>query len=145
MALKQRIKEDLVSALKNKDVARRTVLRSVLTAIQNAEIEQGSELDEPGITRVLRKQLKQRRESASAYADRPDLAEAEETEAAVIEGYLPEPMSDEDLRALVDRAISETGATGLSDMGKVMQRVSADARDRADPGRVAGLVKSRLG
>ena len=143
--LKKRLTDDLATALKAGDESAKTVLRGLLSAVKNAEIEQGGELDEAAVTAVLAKQLKQREESAAAYESRPELAEAEKGEAAVIAKYLPEQMSDDELAGLVEAAVTETGASAISDMGKVMGALKPKLAGRADAGRVAAQVKARLG
>jgi len=142
--LKTRLSSDLVTAMKAKDAGRRDLLRSLLTAIKNEEINQGSELAEKDVVKVLQKQLKQRRESQAAYADRPDLADREEAEAVVIASYLPAELTETELSALVDEAIQITGATQASDLGKVMGAVTPKVAGRAGGAAVAALVKARL-
>lgn len=143
-SLKDRLHADLVGALKSKDTRKREVIRALLTAVRNTEIQQGAELDDAGVLKVLGKQLKQRRESETAFAARPDLAEVEKAEAAIIGEYLPERLSDEELKKLVNEAIAATGASSLQDMGKVMAAVTSKVAGRGDGATVAALVKARL-
>ena len=143
--LKGRIEADLAAAMKAKQEPDRTVLRSVLSAIHNQEIIAKADLDEAGVTDVLRKQVKQREEAAEAASSRPELQDKEKAEAAIIAKYLPTEMNDDELGKLVDEAIAETGASGMSDMGKVMGALKAKLAGRADPGKAAGLVKAKLG
>lgn len=145
VSLKNRLEEDLTAAIKGQKEPDRTVLRSLAAAIKNAEIETGGELDEAALTKLLSKQLKQREESAEAYATRPELAEGEQAEAKVIAAYLPEAMGDDELAKLVDEAVAETGASSMADMGKVMGALNPKVAGRADGGKVAGLVKAKLG
>lgn len=145
MSLKDRLHSDLTTALKAKEEPRRTVLRSLLTALRNAEIVAGGELDEPGVTAVVQKQLKQRRESVAAYAGRPELAAAEEAEATIIAGYLPEALTPKELSSLVGQALAATGATSAGEMGQVMGWLKPRLGGRADGAVVAAEVKTRLG
>ena len=105
-----------------------------------------SDLDDVAVLDVLQKQAKMRRDSIDAFrkGDRPQLAEKEEQELAIIQGYLPAQMSDADVRAIVERVVAETGAAGPRDMGKVMPKVLAETKDRADGKKVAGLVGAML-
>lgn len=145
MSLTDRLQADLTAALKAKQEPQRTVLRSLLTAIRNAEIASGGVLDDAGVTAVLQKQLKQRRESATAYAARPELAAAEEAEAQVIATYLPEALSPEELTALVQQAITKTGADSAQDIGTVMAWLKPRLTGRAEGGVAAAEVKTQLG
>jgi uncharacterized protein len=105
-----------------------------------------SELDDTGVQDVLQKQAKMRRDSIEAFrkGDRPELVAKEEQELAVIQSYLPQQLSDEEVRAIVERVVAETGAAGPRDMGKVMPKVLAQTKDRADGKKVAGLVGAML-
>ncbi|MEX2209303.1 MAG: GatB/YqeY domain-containing protein [Patescibacteria group bacterium] len=145
MSLYERIHDDLTGAMKTRREPERTVLRSVVAALKNAEIESGKPLDDTAVTAVLSRQLKQRQEAAEAAAARPEMAEQEQREAEVISCYLPEPLSDEALAELVDAAVVATGAAGPSDIGKVMGALKSKTAGRADQGTVAKLVKERLG
>jgi uncharacterized protein YqeY len=158
--------------MKSGDTSRRDTLRFVLAAIQREGVDRlqatierliaegkdeasrrtdlaehrPSDLDDVAVLDVLQKQAKMRRDSIDAFrkGDRPALAEKEEHELAVIQGYLPTQMSDADLRAIVERVVAETGAAGPRDMGKVMPKVLAETKDRADGKKVAGLVGAML-
>ncbi|MGB5247400.1 MAG: GatB/YqeY domain-containing protein [Woeseia sp.] len=146
MTLQARLQTDMKSALKAGDKDRLKVVRMMMAAVKQIEIDERRELDDAAITSVLTKMVKQRRESIKQFVDggRQDLADIEIAEIAVLEDYLPEPLSDADLDAIIDKAISETGASGMRDMGKVMSLVKAEAEGRADMGAVSGRVKSRL-
>ncbi|MGB5354366.1 MAG: GatB/YqeY domain-containing protein [Woeseia sp.] len=146
MTLQARLQTDMKSALKAGDKDRLKVVRMMMAAVKQIEIDERRELDDAAITSVLTKMVKQRRESIKQFVDggRQDLADIEIAEIAVLEDYLPEPLSDADLDAMIDKAISETGASGMRDMGKVMSIVKAEAEGRADMGAVSGRVKSRL-
>lgn len=142
----QRLVEDMKQAMKAGDKARLSAIRMLRAAIKDREIELGHALSDEEAVAVFSRLLKQRRESARQYAEagRDDLAEAEQAEAAVIESYLPEPLSDDELQSLVEAAIAETGAESMRDMGKVMGVVKARAAGRADMGKISALVKARL-
>lgn len=145
MSLSDRIAADLTAAIKAKAEPDRTVLRGLSAAIKNAQIEAGTELDDASVLKVVEKQAKQRQETiAAAKETRPDLAATEEAEAAVLATYLPEPLSEAELTALVEAAISETGAASAADMGMVMGALQPQIAGRADGKAVAGLVRSRL-
>ncbi len=145
MSLKTRLDDDLKTAMRSRDVLRRSVLRLLLSAVHNEEIAQRAELDDEGITGVLVKQAQQRRESIEAYTqgERQDLADKEKAELEIIMAYLPEQMSHEDIAAVVKKAIAETGAAGPQDMGKVMGRVMPEVRGKAQ-GREVNAIASEL-
>jgi len=144
--LKQ-LTEDMKSAMKAGDKIRLSCIRMLRAAIKDKEIELGHGLDDSEGVAVLSKLVKQRKDAASQYADagRDDLKDKELAEVEIIQAYLPEPLSDDELRAIVDQAISYTGAAGMRDMGKVMAVVKDKAAGRADMGKLSGLVKTRLG
>ncbi|MDJ0929309.1 MAG: GatB/YqeY domain-containing protein [Gammaproteobacteria bacterium] len=147
MALKEQLQTDMKAAMRSGDKARLSTIRMLLAAIKQREIDDRSELDEPALLQIVEKQIKQRREAAAQFTDagRAELAEKELSEAAVLEAYLPEGLSDEELTALIDATISKTGAASMKDMGKVMNAIRAAAQGRADMGAVSKLVKARLG
>lgn len=147
MPLKGRIQSDMKTAMKAGERDRLKVVRSILAGIQQVEVDERRELDDAAVIKVIDKMVKQRRESVAQFTDggREDLARIEAAEIDVLKGYLPEPLSDAELGALIDRAIADTGAATLRDMGKVMGTIKAQAQGRADMGRVGALVKSRLG
>lgn len=147
MPLKGRIQSDMKDAMKAGDRDRLRVVRSILAGIQQVEIDERRELDDAAVLRVVDKMVKQRRESATQFTDggREDLARTEEAEIEVLKGYLPEPLSEAELDELIERAIADTGAATVRDMGKVMGAIRAQAGGRADMGEVGALVKSRLG
>lgn len=146
MSLKLRLADDLKAAMKSRDEAALTALRLLKSAITNREIELGHEIDEDEILRLIEKALKQRRESAAIYreAGRTELLEREETEARVLERYLPEPLSSEALDALVDEALREVNATSVSQMGIAMKAALAKVGSRADGRAVSLLVRQKL-
>ncbi|MGB5210793.1 MAG: GatB/YqeY domain-containing protein [Gammaproteobacteria bacterium] len=147
MSLKARLSDDMKKALRAGDKARLSTLRMALAAIQQREVDERIELDDVQVLAVLEKMIKQRRESAAQYraGAREELADKEESEIVFIADYLPEPLSDTELDALIDKVIADSGATTLRDMGKVMGQIKRLAEGRADMGAVGGKVKARLG
>ena len=149
-ALKDRLRADLTAAIKARDEVRSSTLRMVLTAVTNAEVagKQAKELTDDDVLTVLTSEAKKRREAATAFADggRDEMAAKETAEAAVIADYLPEPLTDDEVVALVTAAIAETGAAaeGMRAMGKVMGRVTPHVKGRADGAFVAAEVKRQL-
>jgi uncharacterized protein YqeY len=146
MSLKQRLNDDMKSAMKGGDRKRLDVIRLVNAAIKQREVDDRIVLDDAAVLAVLEKMLKQRRDSVQQYeaAARHDLADQEKFEIGVIEAYLPAKMNDAELAALIDAAIAESGAAGPKDMGKVMALAKARAAGRADMGRVSESIKARL-
>lgn len=146
MSLAEKIQRDTKAAMKQRDRARVGALRMLGAALKNGEIEAGRPLTEEEERVVLRRQLKQREESAEAFrrAGRKEQAVSEAAEAEIVRGYLPRPLSADELQQLVDAAIQETGATGIKDMGAVMGRALSLAAGRAQGGELAPLVRERL-
>lgn len=146
MTLKERIQTDMKSAMKAGDKERLRVIRMLLAAIKQIEVDERRELDDAAVIGVLTRMVKQRRDSVAQFTEggRKDLAAREETEIGVLEDYLPAPLTDEELDSVIDEAIAETGAAGIKDMGKVMGRVKDRVHGRADMGAVSGRVKGRL-
>ena len=146
MSLTGRIQADMKAAMKERDRGRVGALRMLGAALKNGEIEAGRPLTEEEEQVVLRRQLKQREESAEAFrrAGREERAASESAEAEIVREYLPQPLSREELGHIVDRAIQETGATGMKDMGTVMGRAMALAEGRAGGWELAALVRNRL-
>jgi hypothetical protein len=146
MSLKQQLTDAMKEAMRAKDSLRLTTVRSVLAAIKNREIDQRSELGDEDIIGVLSSLVKQRKESVQLYreGDRVELAEKEEAELAILQEFLPSPLTQEEIAALIEQAVTETGASSPKDMGKVMKIVSAQARGRADGKQVSDMVKDRL-
>ncbi len=147
MSLKARLTEDMKQALKAGDKSRLSVVRMALAAIKQREVDDRIELDDGEIVGVIEKMIKQRRESASQYrsGNREDLATKEEGEVEVLSNYLPEPLSDAEIEALIGQAIEASGAQTLRDMGKVMGQIKAKAQGRVDMGQVGERVKALLG
>jgi uncharacterized protein len=146
MSLKQRITEDVKQAMRAGDKPRLKTLRMVTAAIKQREVDDRVELDETQVLAVVEKMIKQRRESAEQYraGDRPELAGIEEAEITILEDYLPEPLSEDELGQVIDQAIAEAGASSMADMGKVMGLIKDRVQGRADMGKVSGLVRGRL-
>ena len=146
MSLKQRIDEDMKRALKARDQAALTAVRMLKSAITNREIELGKEADDAEVLRLIEKQIKQRRESAQVYRqnNRPELAEAEEREAAFLGAYLPARLSDAEVEALVAEALAEVGAKSMKDMGPAMKAAQARAAGRVDARTLSEVVKRKL-
>jgi len=146
MTIQDRLTEAMKAAMKAKDSVRLGTIRMMRTAIKNREIENRAELSETDAISVLSTLVKQRRESAEAFLQggRAELAAKEDQELAVIQEFLPEPLSDEEIRRIIDEAVAETGAASMKDMGKVMKRVTSRTVGRADGRRVSELVKTRL-
>ena len=147
MTLKGQIHDDMKTAMKAGDKDRLKVVRLMLAAIQQIEVDQRTELNDTTVLGVLNKMVKQRRDSISQFRDggRDDLADIELGEIGIIENYLPEQMSDDELDTMIGKAISETGAESIRHMGKVMGAVKAKAGGRADMAAVGAKVKSILG
>jgi uncharacterized protein YqeY len=147
MSLKGTITEDMKSAMKAGDKDRLKVVRLMLAAIKQIEVDTRSELDDAAVLGVLDKMVKQRRDSVEQFAKggRDDLVAIEEAEIGVLETYLPAKMDDAELEALIDEAIAATGAESIRDMGKVMGAIKGKAAGRADMGTVGAKVKTRLG
>jgi uncharacterized protein YqeY len=146
VSIGEQIQQDTRSAMKERDRARVGALRMLGAALKNGEIEAGRPLTEDEELVLLRRQLKQREESAEAFrrAGREEQASSEAAEAEIVRTYLPRPLPAEELERIVDTAVNETGATGMKDMGAVMGRAMALAGGRAQGGDLAPLVRSRL-
>ncbi|PYS41611.1 MAG: glutamyl-tRNA amidotransferase [Acidobacteria bacterium] len=148
MSLKDQITSDMTAAMKAQDRARTSTLRMLKAAIVDREKDTGQHLDEEEVTKLLRSQLKQRRDSVEHFqkGNRPDLVDKETAEIAVIESYLPQPASAEEIDQAVAAAIAETGATSMKDMGAVMKAVMPRlAGKNADGRAVSDAVKKKLG
>ena len=147
MTLKDQIIADMTAAMKSKDVARTSTLRMLKAAIVNRQIEKGAELDDEETSKLLRSQVKQRRDSVEQYrkAGRQELVEKETAEIAVIESYLPQAASPEEIEQAVTAAVAETGATSLKEMGAVMKATMALLAGKNPDGRVVSeIVKKKL-
>ena len=146
--LKATVQRDLTSAMRERDQVRAGTLRMALTAISTEEVsgKEARELTDDDVLKVLAKEAKKRKEAATAFADagRPELADKEQAELAVLEAYLPAQLSDAELEAIVTRAVEDTGATGMQQMGQVMKAAQGLVAGRAEGGRVAAAVKAAL-
>lgn len=145
--LKARISDDMKAAMKGGEKARLGVIRLILAAIKQREVDERIELDDGQVLAVLDKMLKQRRDSIQQYSDagRKDLAAAEQAEVEIIHAYLPEALTEDAILAIVEQAIADTGAASMRDMGKVMGKVKPQVQGRADMGAVSALIKQKLG
>ena len=147
MTLREQIISDMTASMKAQDAPRTSTLRMVKAAMMNRQIEKGGELDDEEMTRLLNALVKQRRDSVEQYekGGRQDLADKEKSEIQVIEEYLPQAASPEEIEAAVAAAIAESGASSMKDMGKVMKSVQAAlAGKNADGRMVSEIVKSKL-
>ena len=147
MALKERITEDMKTAMRSGEKDRLAVIRLLQAAIKQREVDERITLDDAQVTSVLEKMIKQRKESVVAFekGGRADLVAKENAEIAVLQPYLPAQLSDAELDAIIAEAISTTGAASIKDMGKVMGVVKAKAAGKADMGAVGARIKARLG
>lgn len=143
--LRETLDSDLKDAMRNKEALRRTVLRTMLSEIRNAEINSQTTLDDEGIISVLTKQVQQRKDSVEAYiaANRQDLVDKETEEINIISVYLPDQLPPEEIKEIIKAAILETGASSLSDMGKVMGFVMPQVRGRAD-GKIVNTIVTEI-
>jgi uncharacterized protein len=146
MPLKDRITEDMKSAMRSKDTPRLSALRLLLAALKQREVDERITLTDADVVGVIEKMLKQRRDSISQYeaAARQDLADAEKFEMTVLQEYMPQALSESEVESAVDAAIAQAGAKGPQEMGKVMAALKPALAGRADMGRVSALVKARL-
>jgi uncharacterized protein YqeY len=146
MSLLEKLNQDLKEAMKAKDETRKRVLRLALSAVKLAEVEKQEELDDDAVIAVLQKEAKSRQETIddAEKAERPDLIEVANAEMEILEEYLPEALSPEELEALVKEVIAEVGASSMADMGKVMGAVMPKVQGRADGGQVNQLVRQLL-
>jgi uncharacterized protein YqeY len=146
--LMEQIRSDLNAATKARDTDRKRTLRSVIAAVQEAQVsgDEAKDLDDAGITAVLKAQVKRRIDAAEAFeaGNADDRAAAERAEQAIIEEYLPAALGDDELSAIVERVMADNGFSAQADMGKAMKAVNAEVAGRADGRKVAELVKSRL-
>jgi uncharacterized protein YqeY len=144
--LKEQITAAMKTAMREKDKARLGVIRLMLAAIKQIEIDERKTLDDAETLAVLDKMLKQRRESIKQYeaADRQDLLEQEQYEVGVIQDFMPTQLDEAEIDSIIDAAIAETGAASMKEMGKVMGIIRPKLQGRADMGAVSGKIKARL-
>ena len=147
MSLKERISEDMKTAMRSGEKDRLAVIRLLQAAIKQREVDERITLDDAQITSVLEKMIKQRKESIVAFekGGRADLVAKENSEISVLQPYLPAQLSDAELDVLIAEAISSTGAASIKDMGKVMGVVKSKAAGKADMGAVGARIKAKLG
>ncbi|MDH3561131.1 MAG: GatB/YqeY domain-containing protein [Gammaproteobacteria bacterium] len=147
MSLKERIQQDMKDSMRGGNKSRLGVIRLILAAIKQREVDERIELDDAQVTIVLDKMAKQRRESISQFekAGRTDLVDQEAAELKIIQEFLPEQLSEAEINALIEAAMEQTGASSIKDMGKVMGQLKSQLQGRADMGAVSALIKARLG
>lgn len=146
MAVKERITEDMKSAMRSGEKERLATIRMILAGIKQREVDERIQLDDVQTLSVIEKMVKQRRESIVQFeaGGRADLVAKENAELLILQSYLPQQLSDAEVTVLIDEAITATGATSMKDMGKVVAQVKAAAQGRADMGAVSARVKARL-
>ena len=144
--LKAQIIDDMKAAMKGGEKARLGVIRLITAAIKQREVDERIELEDEQVLIVLDKMVKQRRDSIKQYTDagREDLAAIEEAEVEIIQAYLPAALSEDEISAIVEAAIAQTGASSMAEMGKVMGIVKPQVQGRGDMGAVSGIVKQKL-
>ena len=147
MSLKVKITEDMKEAMRAKDVVRLGTIRLLQSAIKQREVDERIELTDQDVMAVIEKMLKQRRDSIEAYesAKRQDLADVEKAEGVILQSYLPQALSDEEVSAMLDAAIKSANATSIKQMGQVMAIVKPQVVGRADMGKLSALIKQKLG
>jgi uncharacterized protein YqeY len=146
MKLKAQFQTDLVAAMKSGDTVKRDAIRSLLAAIKQIEKDDQVELDDAGVEAVLQKQVKQRQETIddAVRAGRPELEASEKADMAILQSYLPEMMSEDEIRAVAMNIIEELGASGRQDMGRVMGKMMPELKGRADGRLVSAVVSEEL-
>ncbi|BCN94079.1 aspartyl-tRNA amidotransferase subunit B [Thiomicrorhabdus immobilis] len=145
--MKEQLTAEMKACMKAKDKERLQVVRSLLAAIKQVEIDNQITVDDAGVLAILDKAMKQRRDSHQQFtdADRPDLAEQEAYEMSVIQDFMPQALTEDEINALIDDAMTKTGASTMQDMGKVMGLLKPEMQGRADMGEVSKLIKAKLG
>jgi len=146
VSLKARISEDMKNAMRAKESARLGAIRLLLSAIKQREVDERIELDDTQVVEAIEKMLKQRRDSISQYeaANRHDLADVEKFEVSVLQEYLPQALTEDEVSAIIEKVVVDTGAAGIKDMSKVMAAVKPLVVGRADMGKISGQIKTRL-
>jgi uncharacterized protein len=146
MSLKDQIQNDMKAAMRGGDKARLGVIRLITSAIKQREVDERITLDDTAVMAILEKMIKQRRDSIAQFqaGGRPELAEAEQAEIAILQAYLPAALSEAELEAIIQAAVAESGAAGIKDMGKVMGLVKPKVQGRADMGAVSAKIKAKL-
>jgi uncharacterized protein YqeY len=135
------------TAMRAKDSVRLGAIRLLQAAIKQREVDERVELDDSNVIAVIEKMLKQRRDSIAAYesANRHDLADVEKFEVTVLQTYLPQQLTEDEIKAILEKVVVDSGAAGIKDMGKVMAEIKPLVAGRADMGKISGLIKTRLG
>ena len=135
------------NAMRAKDSVRLGAIRLLQAAIKQREVDELIDLDDTAVIAVIEKMLKQRRDSIAAYesANRTDLADVEKFEVSVLQTYLPQQLTEEEIKAILEKVVADTGAEGVKDMGKVMAAIKPLVAGKADMGKISGLIKARLG
>ncbi|UZW76904.1 GatB/YqeY domain-containing protein [Alkalimarinus sediminis] len=146
MELKSSVKDAMKDAMRDKDKPRLGTIRLIMAEIKRIEVDERTEIDDERLLTILDKMVKQRRDSAKQYIDagRTELAQVETDEIAIIQEFLPEALTEEELNALVAEAVNESGASSMQDMGKVMAILKPKVQGRADMGSISGKVKKAL-
>lgn len=146
MTLKAQISEDMKNAMRAKDSERLGTIRLLQAAIKQREVDERIELTDTDVIAVIEKMLKQRRDSITAYdsANRVDLANIEKAEVLVLQAYLPKQLTDDEVKALLEKVVAEMGATSIKDMSKVMGAIKPLVAGKADMAKISGLIKARL-
>lgn len=146
-ALKLQLTEAMKDAMRAKDKARLGTVRMALAEVKRIEVDERIEPDDTRVLSILEKMIKQRRESIRQYegAERKDLADIEQSEIEVLQTFMPQPLTDAEIEAIVSQALTDTGANSVQDMGKVMAAVKPQMAGRADMGAVGQLIKKKLG
>ncbi len=147
MTLKAKISEDMKTAMRAKDSVRLGAIRLLQAAIKQREVDERIELDDSNVIAVIEKMLKQRRDSIAAYesANRHDLADVEKFEVTVLQTYLPQQLTEDEVKVILEKVVVDTRAAGIKDMSKVMAAIKPLVAGRADMGKISGLIKARLG
>jgi len=146
MSLKEQIKADIKAAMRAKETAKRDTLRNIQTVIKQLEVDERRELTDADVEKILMKYAKQREDGITQFreAGREDLVSKEKVELALIRSYLPEPLSDEELQAILQKIITTVDAKGMQDMGRIMGAAKKEVGSRADGGRINQIVKKLL-
>ena len=146
MSLVEKLKEAMKDAMRAKDKVRLGTIRMALAGVKQREVDERIELTDADVLALLTKMIKQRKDAASQYTDanRQDLADIENNEIAILQDFMPQPLSNDEIDALIQQALTETGAKGMQDMGKVMAWLKPKVQGRADMGKLSGQIKNQL-
>lgn len=147
MSLTDTLKEAQKDAMRAKDKLRLGTIRMALAAVKQREVDERITLTDTDVLAILTKMVKQRKDAAEQFdaADRKDLSDQERAEITIIESFLPQPLTDEEVNVLIEQAMTETGASGMQDMGKVMGWLKPKVQGRTDMGPLSGKIKAKLG